>query len=71
MDVLNWITSNWKNILAFMGALNLIAQTITRANPTAKKGGLTHKAVHIMKRVASLGLHPAEPPDGDDSIPVE
>ncbi len=66
MSVLNWITANWVNILAFMGALNLLAQTLSRANKNGVKGDLADKAITSLKAVASLGMHP---PDSDDVIP--
>lgn len=72
MEVLKWITENWVNILAFMGALNLIAETITRANKGGTKGELADKVSNTMFKVASLGMHP-EPPDDpnhNDDIPV-
>ncbi len=71
MEVLNWITNNWVNILAFMGALNILAQTLMR---TGNKEGAVAKVGQAMGSVASLGaLAPkrATPPvkdEGDDEV---
>ncbi len=66
MEVLKWITDNWVNILAFMGALNLLAQTLTRANKNGAKGDLADKTIRGLKAAASLGMHP---PEESDSLP--
>ena len=69
MAILNWVTNNWVNILAFMGALNVLAQTLTRVTTSSAKEGVTGTAIHSLKAVASLGIHPPRA-KGDDSVPV-
>jgi hypothetical protein len=51
---MNWITSNFANIMAVIGAVIVLARIIVKLTPTPSDDGILEKVVSVLK---TLGLH--------------
>ena len=54
MNAWNWITSNWTEIVAAIGAVVIAARVIVKLTPTAKDDSALEKFIALLKTV---GLH--------------
>lgn len=51
---MNWITENFANIMAVVGAVIVLARVIVKLTPTPADDGVLEKIVSFLK---TLGLH--------------
>jgi hypothetical protein len=51
---MNWITSNFANIMAVIGAVIVLARIIVKLTPTPSDDSILEKVVSVLK---TLGLH--------------
>lgn len=51
---MNWITENFANIMAVVGAVIVLARVIVKLTPTPTDDGVLEKIVSFLK---TLGLH--------------
>jgi len=49
-----WISANWKEIVAVVGAVVIAARLIVKLTPTPKDDSVLEKIVNILK---AIGLH--------------
>jgi len=54
MNAWNWITSNWTEIVAAIGAIVIAARVIVKLTPTPADDSVLEKIVNFLK---GLGLH--------------
>ena len=54
MQIWNWITSNWTEIVAAVGGIVLAARIIVKLTPTPADDSALEKVVNFLK---TLGLH--------------
>lgn len=54
MQIWNWITSNWTEIVAAIGGIVLAARIIVKLTPTPADDSALEKVVNFLK---TLGLH--------------
>lgn len=54
MQIWNWITSNWTEIVAAIGAVVIAARVIVKLTPTPADDTALEKIVNFLK---TLGLH--------------
>lgn len=54
MNAWNWITSNWTEIVAALGAIVIAARVVVKLTPTPKDDSVLEKIVNLLK---SVGLH--------------
>ncbi|NDG19851.1 MAG: hypothetical protein EB117_16525 [Betaproteobacteria bacterium] len=54
MQIWNWITSNWTEIVAAIGAVVIAARVIVKLTPTPADDSALEKVVNFLK---TLGLH--------------
>jgi len=54
MNAWNWITSNWTEIVAALGAIVIAARVVVKLTPTPKDDSALEKIVNLLK---SAGLH--------------
>ena len=54
MQIWNWITSNWTEIVAAIGAVVIAARVIVKLTPTPADDSVLEKVVNFLK---TLGLH--------------
>ena len=54
MQIWNWITSNWTEIVAAVGAVVIAARVIVKLTPTPADDTVLEKIVNFLK---TLGLH--------------
>ena len=54
MQIWNWITSNWTEIVAALGAIIIAARGIVLLTPSPKDDSALEKVVNFLK---TLGLH--------------
>lgn len=54
MNAWNWITSNWTEIVAAVGAIVIAARVVVKLTPTPKDDSVLEKIVNLLK---SVGLH--------------
>lgn len=54
MNAWNWITSNWTEIVAAVGAIVIAARVIVKLTPTPADDSVLEKIVSFLK---GLGLH--------------
>lgn len=54
MQIWNWITSNWTDIVAAVGAVVIAARVVVKLTPTPKDDSVLEKIVNFLK---TLGLH--------------
>jgi len=54
MQIWNWITSNWTEIVAAVGAVVIAARVIVKLTPTPADDSVLEKIVNFLK---TLGLH--------------
>ena len=54
MNIWNWITSNWTEIVAAIGGIVLAARIIVKLTPTPADDSALEKGVNFLK---TLGLH--------------
>jgi hypothetical protein len=54
MNIWNWITSNWTEIVAALGGIVLAARIIVKLTPTPADDSALEKVVNFLK---TLGLH--------------
>lgn len=54
MNAWNWITSNWTEIVAAVGAIVIAARVIVKLTPTPADDSVLEKIVNFLK---GLGLH--------------
>ena len=51
MQIWNWITSNWTEIVAAVGGIVLAARIIVKLTPTPKDDSILEKIVNFLKSV--------------------
>jgi hypothetical protein len=51
MNVWNWITSNWTEIVAAVGGVVLVARIIVKLTPTPADDSFLEKIVNFLKGV--------------------
>ena len=51
---MNWITQNFANIMAVVGAVIVLARIIVKLTPTPSDDSILEKVVSVLK---TLGLH--------------
>ena len=51
---MNWITENFANIMAVVGAVIVLARVIVKLTPTPADDGVLEKIISFLK---TLGLH--------------
>lgn len=51
---MNWITENFTNIMAVVGAVIVLARVIVKITPTPADDSILEKVVSVLK---TLGLH--------------
>ena len=51
MNIWNWITSNWTEIVAAVGGIVLAARIIVKLTPTPKDDSLFEKVINFLKGV--------------------
>ena len=62
-DLINWISNNWQNIVAVLGAIVIAARLIVKLTPTPKDDAFLAKIIAALKQ---LGLViPDEPKKKD------
>ena len=71
MDPLQWLTDNWVNILAALGAINLAAQTVARLTPTDADDVWVLRFKAFLEKLGSLGLSPAPAKEAALAINVD
>ena len=54
MNIWNWITANWSEIVAALGGIVLAARIIVKLTPTPADDSALEKVVNFLK---TLGLH--------------
>jgi hypothetical protein len=54
MNIWNWITANWAEIVAALGGIVLAARIIVKLTPTPADDSALEKVVNFLK---TLGLH--------------
>lgn len=54
MNIWNWITENWTEIVAALGGIVLAARIIVKLTPTPADDSALEKVVNFLK---TLGLH--------------
>ena len=54
MQIWNWITSNWTDIVAAVGAVAIAARVAVKLTPTPSDDSALEKVVNFLK---TLGLH--------------
>ena len=54
MNIWNWITSNWTEIVAAIGGIVIAARIIVKLTPTPADDSALEKVVDFLK---TLGLH--------------
>lgn len=54
MQIVNWITSNWTDVIALAGGVVILARIIVKLTPTPADDSLLEKVVGFLK---GLGLH--------------
>lgn len=54
MNAWNWITSNWTEIVAAVGAIVIAARVVVKLTPTPADDSILEKIVNFLK---GLGLH--------------
>jgi len=54
MNIWNWITANWTEIVAALGGIVLAARIIVKMTPTPADDSALEKVVNFLK---TLGLH--------------
>lgn len=54
MNIWNWITSNWTEIVAALGGIVLAARIIVKLTPTPADDSALEKVIAFLK---TLGLH--------------
>ena len=54
MQIWNWITSSWTEIVAAIGAVVIAARVIVKLTPTPADDTVLEKIVNFLK---TLGLH--------------
>jgi hypothetical protein len=54
MNIWNWITANWTEIVAALGGIVLAARIIVKMTPTPADDTALEKVVNFLK---TLGLH--------------
>lgn len=54
MNAWNWITSNWTEIVAAVGAIVIAARVIVKLTPNPADDSVLEKIVNFLK---GLGLH--------------
>jgi hypothetical protein len=54
MNIWNWITANWTEIVAAIGGIVLAARIIVKLTPTPADDSALEKVVNFLK---TLGLH--------------
>ena len=54
MNIWNWITANWQEIVAALSGIVLAARVIVKLTPTPSDDSLLEKIVNFLKTV---GLH--------------
>lgn len=54
MNAWNYITSNWTEIVAALGAIVIAARVVVKLTPTPKDDSVLEKIVNLLK---SVGLH--------------
>ncbi len=54
MNIWNWITANWTEIVAALGGIVLAARIIVKLTPTPADDSALEKVVKFLK---TLGLH--------------
>jgi len=54
MNIWNWITSNWTEIVAALGGIVLASRIIVKFTPTPADDSALEKVVNFLK---TLGLH--------------
>jgi hypothetical protein len=51
MNIWNWITSNWQEIVAAVGGIVLAARIIVKLTPTPSDDSFLEKIVNFLKTV--------------------
>ena len=51
---MNWITENFANIMAIVGAVVVLARVIVKLTPTPSDDSILEKIVNVLK---AIGLH--------------
>ena len=51
MNIWNWITSNWTEIVAAVGGIVLAARIIVKLTPTPKDDSFLEKVINFLKGV--------------------
>jgi len=54
MNIWNWITANWTEIVAALGGIVLVARIIVKMTPTPADDTALERVVNFLK---TLGLH--------------
>ncbi len=54
MNIWNWITANWTEIVAALGGIVLAARIIVKLTPTPADDSALEKVINFLK---TLGLH--------------
>ena len=54
MQIWNWLTSNWTDIVAAVGAVVIAARVVVKLTPTPADDSALEKVVNFLK---TLGLH--------------
>lgn len=54
MQIWSWITSNWTDIVAAVGAVVIAARVVVKLTPTPADDSALEKVVNFLK---TLGLH--------------
>ena len=54
MQIVNWMTSNWTDVIALAGGVVILARIIVKLTPTPADDSLLEKVVGFLK---GLGLH--------------
>jgi len=54
MNIVNWITQNWQELVAALGGIVLAARIIVKLTPTPKDDTVLEKVVNFFKHI---GLH--------------
>lgn len=51
MQIWNWITSNWTEIVAAVGGIVLAARIVVKLTPTPKDDSFLEKVINFLKGV--------------------
>ena len=54
MQIVNWMTSNWTDVIALAGGVVILARIIVKLTPTPADDSLLEKVIGFLK---GLGLH--------------